>query len=128
MILLLDTHVFLWWATEPAKLPPNIVRMCEDPANRMLLSVASVWEMQIKIQRRRLSLLCPLSEIVEKQCGDNSVRLLPIEFRHVMRLAELPPIHKDPFDRLIIAQALQEGASILSADGVLTRYPVDVFW
>lgn len=128
MRLLLDTHAFLWWATDTARLSHEVRQCCENADNRVLLSVASVWEMQIKMQSRRLVLRCTLAELVEKQCRENNVRLVPIELAHVLKLDELPARHKDPFDRLIVAQAIVEGLTVASTDKVIAQYPIRILW
>jgi PIN domain nuclease of toxin-antitoxin system len=123
---LLDTQIFIWWDSEPKKLSAQVLALCQDQANTLVLSVASVWEMQIKSQLGKLDLDRPLSEIVESQQLINNVELLPIHLRHVLALHHLPAHHKDPFDRLIIAQALAEGIPVVSVDTVFPHYPVTV--
>jgi PIN domain nuclease of toxin-antitoxin system len=128
MNLLLDTHAFIWWDSEPNKLSPKSLALCQDRANTVLLSVTSVWEMQIKLQLGRLRLKFPLAEIVESQQQANNIEVLPILLTHVLALDNLPNYHKDPFDRLLIAQANVEGALLVSNDPVITKYPVEVVW
>jgi PIN domain nuclease of toxin-antitoxin system len=127
MRILLDTQIFIWWDSEPEKLPAGILQMCEDDANTLVLSVVSVWEIQIKAQLGKLDLDRQLQEIVRDQEGSNRVELLPIEARHVFGLQQLPFLHKDPFDRLLIAQAIAEGVPILSVDSLFTHYPIQLF-
>ncbi len=103
MKLLLDTHAFLWWDSEPAKLSPQVLASCQDRSNTLLLSVASVWEIQIKLQLSKLKLTLPLAELIESQQQTNNVEVLPVALAHVLALQNLPPHHKDPFDRLLIA-------------------------
>ncbi len=126
MRFLLDTQIFVWWDSESDKLPPRLLTLCEDPAHTLLLSVASVWEIQIKAQLGKLDLTRPLTEIVREQERSNRFMLLPVEATHVFGLQQLPFHHKDPFDRLLIAQALVEGLPILSVDPVFPNYPVTV--
>ncbi len=126
MRLLLDTQVFIWWDSEPEKLSPRIRAQCEKPGNFLGLSIASVWEMQIKLQLGKLSLDRSLESIIEEHRRLNSLELLPIDLPHVLALRDLPLHHKDPFDRLIIAQARTEQLTIVSADGIFSSYPVDV--
>jgi PIN domain nuclease of toxin-antitoxin system len=90
--------------------------------------VASVWEMQIKIQSGRLRFTVPLAELVESQRQTNGVQVLPIGLEHVLALDALPTQHKDPFDRLLVAQANVEGASLVSRDPVFSNYPVKLLW
>ncbi len=127
MRLLLDTHTFIWWDGEPGKLSPQALALCKDPTNTLVLSIASVWEMQIKIQLGKLSLRLPLRDVVAEQ-QVNGMGLLPITLPHVLALEGLPHHHGDPFDRLLIAQAKAEGVSIISHDHKFTSYPVTVIW
>lgn len=128
MKLLLDTHTFIWWDSDPRRLTPHVLEMCQDPGNLLLLSVASVWEMQIKLQLGKLKLILPLAELVESQKQINKIQILAVELEHVLALDELPPHHKDPFDRLLIAQAYIEEAVLISKDPVFTKYPLNVVW
>jgi PIN domain nuclease of toxin-antitoxin system len=126
MKLLLDTHAFIWWANEPEKLSPAALAACQGQANILLLSVASVWEMQIKIQLGKLKLSAGLHALVESQRRTNNLQVLAVELSHVLGLEALPAGHKDPFDRLLISQAIAEDATLISADQVFSRYPVKV--
>lgn len=128
MKLLLDTHAFIWWAIEPEKLSLKTKVLCEDGTNDLLLSVASVWEMQIKIQLGKLKLSLPLRELVESQQQVNGLQVLTIELVHVLALDSLTAHHKDPFDRLLIAQAIVEDAFLISKDRVFSDYPVKLLW
>lgn len=126
MRLLLDTQIFIWWDSEPERLTSRLLALCEDPENTLILSVASVWEMQIKRQLGKLDLDRQLSVIIEEHQQKNSLKLLPIELPHVPTLDQLPFHHKDPFDRVIVAQALSENLTILSVDPLLAHYPVTI--
>ena len=128
MKLLLDTHTFIWWDSDPAKLSATALALCSDPANDLILSVTSLWEMQIKHQLGKLSLRLPLVDIVAHQQGTNGVIVLPILPAHVFALDGLPTPHKDPFDRLLVAQANSEGAILVSADAIFRSYPVRIAW
>jgi PIN domain nuclease of toxin-antitoxin system len=128
MKLLVDTHVFIWWDAEPAKLPSQILALCEDRANTVLLSVASLWEMQIKVQLGKLKLTLPLATLVINQQQTNGVEVLPITVEHVLALDDLPPHHKDPFDRMLIAQATAEDATLITNDPVFPKYSVKLVW
>lgn len=128
MKLLLDTHVFIWWDSEPAKLSPQALILCQDPRHVLLLSIASLWEMQIKSQLGKLRLKLPLREIVESQQRINGIEILPVTPDHVWELENLPDHHKDPFDRLLVAQSRVEGAALISADLNIPKYPVRVIW
>lgn len=124
MKLLLDTHIFIWSDGEPERIPQSQLSAMEDETNDLILSVASVWEMQIKIQIGKLNLRMPLQEIIDGYRSVNSLQLLPIEYKHVLILNQLPLHHKDPFDRLIIAQAIAEDFTLVSADPKFSAYAV----
>lgn len=126
MNLLLDSHVFLWWSTQSAQLSPIYRAACEDPQNTLLLSVASVWELQIKTQLGKLRLTRPLPSLIARQVATNGLLLLPVELQHIFALAQLPPYHRDPFDRLLIAQAFSEGAKLMSVDETFPQYGVPI--
>jgi PIN domain nuclease of toxin-antitoxin system len=126
--LLLDTHTFIWWDSEPAKLSATALALCSDPANELILSVTSLWEMQIKHTLGKLSLRLALSDIVTHQQATNGVIVLPILPIHIFALDGLPTSHKDPFDRLLVAQANSEGATLVSADAIFATYPVRTAW
>jgi PIN domain nuclease of toxin-antitoxin system len=128
MKLLLDTHTFIWWDSEPARLSSRALAFCQDSENTLLVSVASTWEMQIKAQLGKLKLELPLAELIENQKRINSLEILHIELEHVLALDQLPPVHKDPFDRLLVAQARVEGASLVTNDLVMANYPENVIW
>ena len=128
MKLLLDTHTFIWWDSEPAKLSAPALSACQDQANTLILSVVSVWEIQIKSQLGKLKLNLPLSEIVQSQRQTNNVQILTVELEHVLELQNLPYHHKDPFDRLLIAQANVEGAQLVSGDSAFSAYPINLIW
>lgn len=124
MRLLLDTQVFIWWADQPEKLSPAALSALEDEANELLLSVASVWEMQIKIQLGRLKLSLPLKELVKNQQETNNLTVSSVTLTHVLALDALPFHHKDPFDRLLIAQSIEEDLTLVSADSQFSAYSV----
>jgi len=128
MKLLLDTHSFIWWDSDPLRLTPHVLEMCQDPRNVLLLSVASVWEMQIKLQLGKLKLSLPLPELVKGQQQINKINILTIKLEHVLALDKLPPHHKDPFDRLLIAQTQVEEAVLVSKDPFFAEYQVKLLW
>lgn len=100
MRLLLDTQIFIWWDSKADRLPATILQMCEDETNTLVLSVASIWEMQIKAQLDKLQLSRPLPQIIGEQQDSNQLELLTVEAAHVFKLQSLPMYHKDPFDRM----------------------------
>ena len=124
MRLLLDTHIFIWWADEPERLGERLLDALLDIENELILSVVSLWEMQIKAQLGKLTLRRPLKELVHLQQSVNGLQLLPVTSKHVFLLDELPLVHKDPLDRLIIAQALAENLTLVSHDRVFEDYQV----
>ncbi|HEX8127617.1 MAG TPA: type II toxin-antitoxin system VapC family toxin [Pyrinomonadaceae bacterium] len=128
MKLLLDTHAFIWWAGEPEKLSSDALALLNDKDNELILSVVSIWEIQIKSQLGKLKLNVSLEELVESQRQENDLQVLPIELEHVLALSALPTLHKDPFDRLLIVQGQIEDADIVSKDRVFVSYPVRVLW
>ncbi len=123
MEILLDTHTFLWWSLQPEKLTPVVLEALRDPENRILFSAVSSWEAQIKIGLGKLILQDPLRKIVERELIQNNWEVLPVTLHHTWRLEQLPPLHKDPFDRLLIAQALAENLVIATKDPLICSYP-----
>jgi PIN domain nuclease of toxin-antitoxin system len=128
MKVLLDTHTFIWWDSEPLRLSPQALSMCQNTENVLLVSVASLWEMQIKLQLGKLKLHTPLAQLVSGQQQVNKIEILDVKLEHVLALGELPPHHRDPFDRLLIAQTNIEEAILLSKDPIFAEYPVKVVW
>ncbi|MFN9674366.1 MAG: type II toxin-antitoxin system VapC family toxin [Microcystis sp.] len=128
MKLLLDTHTFIWWDSEPEKLSQRALELCRNPTNILLLSIASVWEMQIKLQLGKLSLKLPLAQMINTQQQTNQLELLSITVSHVLALISFPIIHKDAFDRLLVAQANIENVILISHDLTLAKYPVQINW
>jgi PIN domain nuclease of toxin-antitoxin system len=128
MKLLLDSHAFIWWSSEPEKLSSRARAHCEDGNNILLLSVASVWEMQIKLQLGKLKLAAPLRILIENQQRNNGLQILRIDIEHAFALDTLPLHHKDPFDRMLIAQANAEDLFVVSKDEIFKAYPVKLLW
>jgi PIN domain nuclease of toxin-antitoxin system len=128
MKLLLDTHVFIWWDSEPERLSPKVLSFCKDSNNILMLSVASVWEMQIKLQLGKMKPDLPIRDLIQSQQQTNDLQVLPIELEHVLELQNLPAHHNDPFDRLLIAQAKTEDAFLVSKDKVFSQYQVKSLW
>jgi len=128
MNILLDTHVFLWLRTEPEKVTEKVLAAYYDMDNDVFLSMASIWEIQIKQQLSRLELEIPLNRLIDEQCVRNGLQILPIETQHIFALADLPFHHKDPFDRLILSQSKFENLILSSADNVFCEYDIKLFW
>ena len=125
---LLDTHTFLWLATEDERLSPTARELVLDPRNDLFLSVGSIWEMAIKKSLGRMELTGPLSRLVAEQLKQLRTSLLEIRREHALLVETLPFHHRDPFDRLLVAQAIEESLPLLSADEQLDAYPVDRVW
>ena len=128
MNLLLCTHSFVWWYDEQHKLSARAFAEISNRSNRVFLSVASLWELQIKIQINKFKFTDPLEDVVVEQIKVNGFQLLPVNFAHVLELEKLPLHHKDPLDRLLIAQANAEKLILVSSDSMFAAYPVNVLW
>lgn len=122
MRLLLDTHLLVWAMGEPERLPAGCVAMLEDPSNSLLFSVASLWELVIKQALGRPDFNLEPS-LLRQALLDGGWQELPIEASHALAVSQLPPLHRDPFDRLLLAQAQVEGLLLLTADSQLSLYP-----
>ncbi|MBI5660282.1 MAG: type II toxin-antitoxin system VapC family toxin [Nitrosomonadales bacterium] len=128
MRVLLDTHVFLWWVWDAPKLSAKARKRITGADSECLLSLASIWEMSIKVSLGKLKVDRPLERFIPEQLSANGFKPLEISFRSVVSVNTLPFHHKDPFDRLLVAQALEEKIPIVSADPVFTRYGVKRIW
>jgi PIN domain nuclease of toxin-antitoxin system len=126
--LLLDTHAFIWLNTQPSRLSSNVMGLLTSGLHDIYLSIASPWEMQIKSQLGKLSLDVSLAELIDTSVNRNNISLLNIEFKHIDYLANLPLHHNDPFDRIMIAQALLENMAIISVDSAFSKYQVPIVW
>jgi PIN domain nuclease of toxin-antitoxin system len=128
MKLLLDTHAFLWFVMGSANLSGNARAFIEDISNENLLSIASLWEMAIKVSLGKLTLSAPFDQLIPEQLNLNGIGLLHIEIDHVSLLATLPFHHRDPFDRLLIAQAISEKIPVVSIDSAFDAYGITRLW
>lgn len=128
MRLLLDTHTFLWWVGDAPELSAKAKKTIAQPRNECFVSLASCWELAIKVSLGKLKISGTLERFIPEQLTANGFRELAIEVRHAARVARLPFHHRDPFDRLLAAQALEEGLTIVSADSVFRRYGVRRIW
>lgn len=126
MNLLLDTHAFLWALTDESKLSERVRKLL--PRADTWLSVASLWEILLKTQNGKITLPQPTGPFLMSKLQFNGVRLLPIKPGHVLRIESLPNHHRDPFDRILIAQSLEEKLPVVTADRVFARYPVELIW
>jgi len=128
MRLLLDTHAFLWFIAGSPNLGVGARTLIEDTAHEKFVSAASLWEMAIKISIGKLSLSAPFDMLIPQQLSLNGFELLHLEISHAAMVAGLPFHHRDPFDRLLIAQATVEGMSIVSVDSAFDAYSVTRLW
>jgi PIN domain nuclease of toxin-antitoxin system len=128
MRLLLDIHVLLWWHSEPSRLSETATNTISDLNNEIFVSVVNGWEIQIKAQLGKLTLSKPLSVILEQEQATNDFRLLPITMDHIHALDHFPLHHRDPFDRLLVAQAHHEGMTLVTHDPQLSAYAVPLLW
>ena len=127
MSYLLDTHAFLWLADNPAKLSASARAAIDQPEADVFLSLASVWEISIKSTKKDLGLDLSVDELIRLGLVDG-LKLLPIELEHVLGVRSLPPLHGDPFDRLLISQALLSGLTLITIDPQIKRYSVPTLW
>ncbi len=128
MKLLLDTHAFIWWDSQPDALSARVLALCQDRSNTLLLSVVSLWEILVKMQLGKLRMSTSLRDVIGSQVRLNQLEILPFTFDHVWALENLPAYHKDPFDRLLIAQAIVEEAMLVTNDAMIAKYPVNIVW
>lgn len=122
MKLLLDTQLLLWAAGQPHKLSPVAKRLLSSPRNELLFSAASLWEVSIKNSLGRDDFRAD-ARLLRRGLLDNGYVELPVTGEHAVAVDLLPPLHKDPFDRLLLAQALSEGMTLVTSDAALARYP-----
>lgn len=128
MRLLLDTHAFLWFIVGSQRLSVNARAAIEDAGNQKLISMASLWEMAIKVGLGRLALAEPLDSLIPAQIHGNGFEILAIQVNHVSAVAKLPVRHGDPFDRMLIAQAIVENMPIVTVDTAFEGYSVHTLW
>ena len=128
MRVLLDTHAFLWWIEDATTLSKKARSAIGDPDNECMLSLASCWEMAIKLSLGKLRIPGAIERFIPEQLAANAFRQLAIDFRHVARVAALPFHHRDPFDRLLAAQAIEERCAIVSVDPIFRKYGVTRIW
>ena len=128
MSILLDTHTFIWFVLDDPKLPATAKALVEDPTDDIFISPASCWEIAIKVRLGKLDLQSSYDEFMQRGIFGNDFMILPIEITHTSFLTTLPLHHKDPFDRLLVAQAIVEGIPIVSVDEQLDPYGVQRLW
>lgn len=127
MRLLADTQVLIWALLSPQKLSARAAAALQNPEHEIFCSVATVWEMAIKLRLKKLELGATLEEFVAQHRANN-IHFLPVRVAHAVQVAELPLHHRDPFDRLLIAQAMQEKLRIITVDPAFARYPISTVW
>ena len=128
MRLLLDTATFWWIACGSGRLSPLAAKVFADPSNDVALSPISIWELLVKNQIGKLPTSEPIVDLIVKVRNARLVRTLPVLESAVLRLPSLPLLHRDPFDRLLICQALDEGMTLLTSDELIRAYPVPTLW
>jgi PIN domain nuclease of toxin-antitoxin system len=126
--LLLDTCAFLWLNADAPALSPRAKALCLDPENELYLSVISAWEITLKHMAGRLTLPAPAAQYVPSRRKANGIASLELSEETVLQLPKLPLLHGDPFDRMLVCQAIVHGLAILTPDEWITRYPVRVLW
>ena len=127
MNILLDTHAFMWFVNGDTQLGVNARQRIEHPDNTNYMSIGSLWEIAIKINIGKLRLLYPYDTVIQ-QIEENGIELLPIKFIHTQQLIDLLLHHRDPFDRLIISQALTENMTVITRDENFNLYPIEIIW
>jgi len=125
---LLDTHTFLWWITDDERLSASAHGLIQDRGNVLYFSAASGWEIAIKSRLDRLEFMGDPEKVIPEQLSLNAIEGLPIQMGHALRVHALPHHHRDPFDRLLVAQSQLEGLPIITADPQIAQYQVEVAW
>ena len=128
MKILIDTHCWLWWLVSPDQLNTDAKQHIADPRNTIFLSAVSAWEIVIKVGIGKLSLPEPPARYIPSRLTAQGMSALAIEQAHVLQVASLPLVHRDPFDRLLVAQSQVERLPLLTADRQLTAYDVEILW
>ena len=128
MKIILDTQVLIWWANDVSNISDRVQNIIFDVDNDLWVSLASIWEIQIKVSLGKLSLPRPLPDVIAAQVKENQLKIMQIELSHIYTLDLLPSHHRDPFDRIIIAQAMDEKISIASIDKAFDAYSIERIW
>lgn len=127
MDLLLDTHAFLWFAEDSADISEKVKSEIEDMQNRCFVSIASLWELSIKLSLNKLEFNSSF-DIIPELLNNNNIEILPVQFRHLRQLLILPFHHRDPFDRMILSQAITENLVLVTKDGIFEKYTSNIIW
>ena len=128
MRVLLDTHAIVWWATGDERLSRKARIAIADPDNEVFISIASAWEIQIKATLQKLKLYEPVDALYRSLIIDHGFRMIGIELSDIGQLAKLPSHHRDPFDRMLIAQARRGDFALATKDGIISSYGVSTLW
>ena len=128
MSYLIDTHTLLWIVTDSPKLSDRAKELYLDSENKIMISLASIWELAIKSSLDKLTLEKPLEDFVDEHIKGNDIEILNIELPHILRIETLPFYHRDPFDRLIISQQIENNLTIIGADEIFDKYDVIRIW
>lgn len=128
MRIILDTHTFLWFVEGSPELSTTARDLIEDPTTTSFVSIASVWEMAIKLSLGKLMLGLPLEDFIPRYLALNGFGLLNITFDHVVKVSTLPFHHRDPFDRMLVAQSLVDATTLVSRDSVMDNYAITRVW
>jgi PIN domain nuclease of toxin-antitoxin system len=127
MKALLDTHAFLWAIAEERKLSRRAQQIFSGP-NHLWLSVVSIWEILIKVQVGKLALPEPAGPYVVRKLAENRIEVLEVRLDHILRIESLPSHHRDPFDRMLMAQSLEEKLPLITSDPLFEKYEVELIW
>lgn len=128
MRLLLDSNVLVWSLSDRKRLTPRVRRMLEDNQNELFVSRVSVWELSIKVAKGKLTMPGSSVRSLLEQIAETGMTVLPIEDAHILRTETVPHHHRDPFDRILVAQALEGGLTILTSDSEISKYDAPVIW
>jgi len=128
MRALLDTSSFLWFIAGSDKLSLEAREIIEDFNNELVLSVASLWEIAIKVSIGKLELLRQFDQFIPEKLEENEIDIIHVEMAHLSEMMKLPFHHRDPFDRLIIAQSVSENLPVIASDSIFREYPLDIIW
>ena len=128
MRVLIDTHVFIWWTSDVTRLSSRVDDLLLDPSTEVVLSIVSIWEMQIKLSLGKLQFKTNLQELIDDEISRNKIELLSLSLSHIYALSNLPQYHRDPFDRILISQSIDTNLQIVSIDEKFDAYGVNRFW
>jgi PIN domain nuclease of toxin-antitoxin system len=126
--LLIDSHALVWALLDDRRLSPRAQRALSDGSGTLHFSIVSFWELSLKIALGKLHTIGSSIAYLRDECQEHGIQLVPLRVEHILRAESLPPHHRDPFDRMLIAQALHEDLTILSSDEQFQRYPVKTLW